>query len=153
MSVAVYHAEFSSAGVNSADGVLFNLKAGAADRIKVLEVGFFIEVAPTNAPQFGLKRMSAVGTGTITTATIALSDTGDGAAAGSLETAWATTRPTVTGGSYRRAMVPNAVGNGVIFDFRMAPILIPTSAGLCGVMRNASGATTGTLGGYVVWEE
>lgn len=151
--MAIYSAEFSIAGVNSADAVLFNLKTTTTDRAKVLEVGFFIEVAPTNAPQFGLKRMNAVGTGAITTATALIHDAADGANSVALETAWATTRPTVTGGSARRAMVPLAIGNGVIYDFRSNPIIVPVSAGLCGVMRNASGATTGTLGGYVVWEE
>lgn len=151
--MAIYQAQFTIAGVNSADAVLFNLKTAASDRAILREVGFFIEVASTNAPQYGLKRMNAVGTGAITVTTAALSDTGDGAASAGLETAWATTRPTVTGGSFRRAMVANAIGNGVIFDFTNRGILVPVSAGVCGVMLNASGATTGTHGGYVVWEE
>jgi hypothetical protein len=151
--MAIYSAEFTIAGVNTADGVLFNLKTTTTDRAKLLEVGFFVEVAPTNAPQFGLKRMSAVGTGTITTATIALHDAADGAASCTLETAWATTRPTVTGGSFTRGQVPATIGNGLVYSFVMSPIIVPVSSGLCGVMRNASGATTGTLGGYVRWEE
>ncbi len=151
--MAIYQAVFTIAGVNAVDGVLFNLKAAAADRARLLEVGFFIETASTNAPQYGLKRMNAVGTGAITNATIALSDAAEGAAASSLETAWATTRPTVTGGAFRRAMVANTIGNGVIFDFTNRPLLVPVSGGLCGVMLNASGATAGVHGGYVVWED
>lgn len=151
--MALYHATFSIAGVNSANAVLFNLKTTTTDRAFLREVGFFIEVASTNAPQYGLMRMSAVGTGAITTATVGLSDPADGANSVVLETAWATTRPTVTGGAFRRAMVANTIGNGVIFDFTNRPITVPVSAGLCGVMINASGATTGTHGGYVVWEE
>jgi voltage-gated potassium channel Kch len=151
--MAIYHATFSAAGVNAADGVLFNLKTAATDRAILREVGFFIETASTNAPQYGLKRMSAVGTGTITTATAGLSDSGDGAASCTLETAWATARPTVTGGAFRRAMVANTIGNGIIFDFTNRGILVPVSAGLCGVMLNAAGATLGVHGGYVVWEE
>lgn len=151
--MAIYQAQFTIAGVNSADAVLFNLKTAASDRAWIREVGFFIEVASTNAPQYGLKRMNAVGTGAITVTTAALSDSADGAASAGLETAWATTRPTVTGGSFRRAMVANTIGNGVIFDFTNRPLIVPVSAGICGVMLNASGATTGTHGGYVVWEE
>lgn len=151
--MAIYQAAFGIAGVNAADGVLFNIKAGAADRAKVLEIGFFIQVASTNAPRYGLKRMNAVGTGAITNATVALCDPADGASATALETAWATTRPTVTGGVFRDAMVANTIGNGVIFDFTNRPLIVPVSAGLCGVMLNASGATTGTHGGYVVWED
>lgn len=151
--MAFYHATFSIAGVNTANQVLFNLKTAASDRAIVREVGIFTEVAPTNAPQYSLMRMNAVGTGAITTATPGLSDVADGAASATLETAWATTRPTVTGGAFRRAMVPLAIGNGVLFDFTNRGIIVPVSAGLCGVVLNASGATTGTHGGYVVWEE
>lgn len=152
--MALYQATFSIAGVNAVDGVLFNLKAAASERATLREVGFFIQVASTNAPQYGLKRMNAVGTGAITNATALLCDAADGAAATNLETAWATTRPTVTGGAGRLAAVANTIGNGVIFDF-WGPkgIVIPVSGGLCGVMLNASGATLGTHSGYVVWEE
>lgn len=153
MSGSTYQSTFSIAGVNAVDGVLFNLKAAAGVRAHLLEVGFFIETAPTNAPQFGIKRMNAVGTGAITAGAIGLSDAADGAAASALETAWATTRPTVVGGAFRRAMVANAIGNGVIFDFTNRQLWVPLSGGLCGVMLNAAGATLGVLGGYVVWEE
>lgn len=152
--MAVLQAVFSIAGVNTVDGVLFNVKeAASGPRSEVLEVGFFIEVASTNAPQYGLKRMNAVGTGAITLATNALADPADSAGLTNLETAWATTRPTVTGGSFRRGHVANTIGNGVIFDFTNRPLLIALSGGICGVMLNASGATTGTHGGYVVWRE
>lgn len=151
--MAIYQANFSAAGVNSADAPLFNLKTAAGDQARILEVGFFIQVASTNAPRYGLKRMNAVGTGAITNATIAKSDNIDGTAASNLETAWATTRPTVTGGAFRDASVANTIGNGVIFDFTNRPLIVPVSAGLCGIMLNASGATTGTHGGYVVWED
>lgn len=151
--MALYHGTFSIAGVNSTDGVLFNLKTGASDRAKLLEVGFFIEVASSNAPQYGLKRMNADGTGGTTAATLALSDAADGSASAALGTAWVTLRPTVTGGAFRRAMVANTVGNGIIFDFTNRPLWVPLSGGICGVMLNASGATTGTHGGYAVWEE
>ena len=152
--MAIYQATFGIAGVNAADGVLFNFKAAATGpRPKLLEVGFFIQVASTNAPRYGLKRMNAVGTGTITNATNALADTAEAAGLTALETAWATTRPTVTGGAFRDGAVANTIGNGVIYDFTNRPIFVPLSGGLCGVMLNASGATMGTHGGYVVWEE
>lgn len=151
--MAVYQSTFTIAGVNAVDAVLFNLKAGAQDRVKLLEVGFFIETASTNAPQYGLKRMNAVGTGAITTGTIGLADAAEGTSAASFETAWATTRPTVTGGAFRRAMVANTIGNGIIYDFTNRPIWVPLSGGICGVMLNAAGATLGVHGGYAVWED
>lgn len=151
--MALYSAVFTISGVNTANQVLANLKTAASDRAIIREVGVFIEVAPSNAPQYGLMRMNAVGTGAITVATAALSDTADGAVTAGLETAWATTRPTVTGGVFRRTMVPLAVGNGVVFDFTNRGLIVPVSAGLCVMIANASGATVGTHGGYVTWEE
>jgi hypothetical protein len=149
-----YAAEFAAiAGVNAVDAVLANLKAAATDRLFLRQAFFAIETAPTNAPAFGFKRMNAVGTGTITSAAGSAYDTGDGTSSGVLETAWVTTRPTVTGNAFRRGFVPLAVGNGFLFDFRDSPIVIPLSAGLCLVNRIASGATLGAFGGYIEWDE
>lgn len=145
--------EFSIAGVNSADAVLFNLKAGATMPLNILQIYFGIETAPTNAPIFGVKKRNAVGTGTITTATLMALDGLGATAVGVLETAWATARPTVTGGSPLRGAVPLAIGNGFLFDFTNRPLVVPINTDLCGVMRNASGATLGVLGGHVIWEE
>jgi len=151
--MAIYQATFGISGVNTVDQVVFNLKAAADDRAWLLEAGFFIQVASTSAPRYGLKRMNAVGTGAITNSTVAQADLADGAAASALETAWATLRPTVTGGAFRDSAINNTIGNGVIFDFTNRPLIIPVGAGLCGVILNASGATLGTHGGYVVWED
>lgn len=151
--MALYSATFSIAGVNATNQVLFNLKTTSTDRAFIREVGMFIEVAPTTAPQYSLMRMNADGTGGTTNATALIHDIADGAASALLGTAWVTLRPTVTGGAGRRTSVPLAIGNGVIFDFTTRPLIVPVSAGLCGVILNASGATVGTHGGYVVWEE
>lgn len=148
-----YSSTFSIAGVNAADAVLFNLKAAASDRLFLRQVFFGIEVAPTAAPAFGLKRMNVAGTGGTTNGTVFTHDAGDGANSGNLETAWVTARPTITGGSPRRGWVPLAIGNGFLFDFRDAPLVVPLSGGLCGVNLIASGATLGTFGGYVEWDE
>jgi hypothetical protein len=151
--MARYSAEFTIAGVNAVDAVLANLKTAASDRAFLRQAFFGIEVAPTNAPAFGLKRMNAVGTGTITVTPAFQHDNADGVPSAGLETAWATTRPTVTGGAARRGWVPLAVGNGFLFDFRDSPLIVPVSAGICLVNRIASGATLGTFGGYVEWDE
>lgn len=151
--MARYAAEFSVAGVNSADGVLFNIKASATVPLFIEQIYFNVEVASSNAPIYGLKKMNAVGTGTITTATIFSVDGLGGTSIATVETAWATTRPTVTGGSPARGAVPNAIGNGFLFDFTNRPLVVPINTALCGVMRNASGATTGTHGGYIIWQD
>lgn len=151
--MARYGGEFSVAGVNSADGVLFNLKASATVPLMVEQIFFEIETATSNAPIFGVKKMNAVGTGAITTATVFNIDGTGATTIASLETAWATTRPTVTGGSPVRGAVPLAIGNGFLFDFTNRNLIIPINTALCGVMRNASGATLGVLGGYVIWQD
>lgn len=151
--MAFYQATFSIAGVNAVDGVLANLKTVASDRATLREIGIFIDVLPTTPPVFGLKRMLAVGTGAITLTAPMLADIADGTNAAGLETAWATTRPTVTGSSGRRAPVANTIGNGAVFDFTNRGIIVPISAGLCPVNLVASGATLGQFSGYVVWEE
>jgi hypothetical protein len=48
--MALVSAEFSLAGVNTANTSLFNLKATSTVPIRVLEVGIFVAVAPTTAP-------------------------------------------------------------------------------------------------------
>lgn len=149
-----YSAEWGAiAGVNAVDAVLANLKAAATDRIFLRQAFFAIEAVPTNAPAFGFKRMNAVGTGTITSAAGSAHDGADGTASGVLETAWATTRPTVTGNSFRRGFVPLAIGNGFLFDFRDAPLVVPLSGGICFINRLASGATLGSFSGYAEWDE
>jgi hypothetical protein len=150
----LYSAEFAGiAGVNAVDAVLANLKTAASDRAFIREIFIAIEGAPTNAPIFGIKRMNAVGTGAITTASAFAQDSNAGAPATTLEIAWATTRPTVTGGSARRGAVPLAIGNGFLFDFTNRPLVVPVSAGICLVNRLASGATLGSFGGHIVWDE
>jgi hypothetical protein len=153
MTTPIYRAAFGIAGVNSTDGVLANLKASAGVRCRLTQAFFGIQVAPTNAPRFGFKRMNAVGTGSITAATIAQHDAAEGAATAALETAWATTRPTVTGGYFGDGIVPTVIGNGFLFDFIGREIVVALSGGLCLLMVNASGATTGTICGWVEWME
>ena len=152
--MALYAASFSVAGVNTANSTLVNLKTAATDRARVREVGLFLSVLPTTAPDLVLVRMNAVGTGAITTGTTVPQDPADAAAATTIETAWATARPTVTGGHFRRALLPLTIGAGIVWT--MPPgneIIMAVSTGLCIHNINASGATVGTLNGYVVWDE
>jgi hypothetical protein len=151
--MARYTAPFSIAGVNGADTPLFNLKAGATVPLFIEQVYFEIEVVSSNAPIYGLKKRNAVGTGAITSATIKDLDGLGGTSAATLETAWATTRPTVTGGYIGRGAIPLVVGNGFLFDFRPNCLVVPINTDITGLMINASGATVGTHGGYVIWSD
>jgi hypothetical protein len=150
--MALVSAEFSLAGVNTAGTSLWNLKATTTVPLRVLEVGIFIAVAPTTAPDLGIVRMNAVGTGAITSTAGAGHETGH-TPVGVLETAWATTRPTRTGTRFRRALLPLTVGAGIIWQLGPNGIQVPVSGGLVLEQVSASGATLGTLNGYVVWDE
>lgn len=150
-----YAAGYSVAGVNAANTVLANLKAAAGDRILLLQINIQIETAPANPPIFSLERMNAVGTGGITLAPNGPFDPSDGAATGTLEVAWVTTRPTrlATPVNLIRSMLPITLGSQLIFDFSNRPIVIPLSGGLLLTNLNASGATLGQFGGNFVWDE
>lgn len=151
--MGLYSAHFSVAGVNTANSAIFNLKTAASDRAAIREIGVFIATAPTNAPDVALARMSAVGTGTITSVAGQAHDTGDGTATAVLETAWATTRPTFGAVHFRRGTIPLAVGSGFIWAFGGAGLVVPVSAGVVLANIAAAGATLGVLAGYVSWEE
>jgi hypothetical protein len=152
--VARVSAGFSLAGVNTASTVLANLKAAASDMLTLVEVGFFIEVAPSTAPIPSLQRMNAVGTGGITSTAGVIHDPNQGAATGVLETAWVTTKPTLVANSIlRRLQLAATVGNGLIWDFTNRPIIIPPGTGLCLVNIAASGAVLGQFGGWLTWDE
>lgn len=151
--MARYSATFAVAGVNTANSVLANLKGGA-DRIALLEFGVFVETAPATAPILALQRMNAVGTGAITNVAGVAHDGADSPALAAVETAWATTRPTLLANTIlRRLQIPVTVGGGIIWGFQNAPIIVPVSGGLCFININASGATLGQFGGYFVWDE
>ncbi len=148
-----YSATFSGAGVNAANSVIANLKAGA-DRISVLEFGVIVEVAPSTAPILALQRMNAVGTGTITNVAGVAHDANDSAALGVLETAWTTTRPSLLANTiFKRLQVPVTIGSGIVWGFWNSQVLLGVNGGLCFININASGATLGQFGGYFVWDE
>jgi hypothetical protein len=154
--MAIYRVPFSlTAGATSAANlVLANFKAGAQDRVTLRALFAFIEgTAPTNAPIIGLQRMNAVGTGAITSSVPAAADPADGTPASVLETAWATTRPTVTGLLLMRAQVALALASNLMLDMSLRGIVIPVNGGLCLTQVNAGGATGTTLGGWAELEE
>lgn len=149
--MALVSAGFTVSGVNTAASVLVNVKASATVPCRVMEVGVFYTVLTTNAYDIGIVRMNAVGTGAITSTAGAGHETGHTSVIVA-ETAWATTRPSVTGSYFRRATVPLVLGQGIIFPLG-AGIFVPAAGGLCIQGINASGATTGTIEGYAMWDE
>lgn len=150
----IYQASYSVAGVNTPNSILANLKAGA-DRVKLLEWIVSVEIAQTTAPVLQLERMNAVGTGTITTSPNGPSDVADATATAVLEIGWATLRPTrlATPVGLRRCQLQAAIASAFIFDFTNRPLIIAPNGGLMLNLVTASGATLGTLGGSVTWDE
>lgn len=149
--MATSAADFSLAGVTTANTSLWNLKAGSSRPLRILRVGVFYSVLSSNAQELGLVRMNAVGTGSITST--AGADYENGTSVGVLETAWATARPTRTGSRFARELIPLTIGAGFIWDFGPNGIMIPNSGGMVLEQISASGATLGTLNGWVTWDE
>lgn len=153
--MAFYRIPFTlAAGATSAANlVLANFKAGTRP-MKLVGLNVFIEgTAPTTAPIIGLQRMLAIGTGAITSSVPEKLDPDDGAPLGVFETAWVTTRPTLTGLLLMRAQLPLTAASAALLDHTMRPIRILAAAGLCITQVNAGGATGTTLGGWAELEE
>jgi hypothetical protein len=152
--MAYHSAEFSIAGVNTANTTLLNLKAAATKSLALMEFGISYTVLSTTAYDLGLVRMNAVGTGSITsTAGAPHSGMTADASTAVLETAWVTTRPTRTGTRFRRLTLPLTIGAGVIWQFGPEGIFVAPAGGLVLEGISASGATLGTLEGYFCWDE
>jgi hypothetical protein len=84
---------------------------------------------------------------------VAQHDTAEGAATASLETAWATTRPTVTGGYFGDGIVPTVIGNGFLFDFIGREIVVALKRRPVRAYGERRGRDRGTIGGWVEWME
>ena len=149
-----YMASNSKAGVNTAGTIMWQLRpTTAAQRLKVLEIGIGIAVAPSTAPSFQLVRTTAVGTST-TTAAGQPYDPADAAAIGTLDSAWSA-NPTSSGTVMRQSGLAVTAGGQLFWTFYDVPLILAasTTAGLAIVNANASGATTGTMTCYCVWQE
>jgi hypothetical protein len=151
--MALHSADFSISGVNTAGTVLLNLKASAAVPITLVEFGVYYSVLSTTPYDIGLARMSAVGTGAITS-TAGVPHVAGATSTAVLETAWATTRPSIAGSRFRRAVIPLTLGAGYTWPFPLGEgPLAAVAGGICFYGIGASGGTPGTLSGYATWDE
>lgn len=147
----LYHVGFSArAGINTANSPIVNLWS-ATRKARILEVGVFIQVAPTTAPVFALQRSTVRGTQTATLAPIR-KDENDIAATATLDTAWSA-NPTFSSAAphVRAGGVPLAIGNGVIWS--LGELEVAIGGGLTVFNINAAGATLGSFAGYVYYDE
>lgn len=148
--MAQFSSTFSVAGVNTANSAIINLKTPTTKGARVTEVALFISAAPTNAVDLVLTRMNAVGTGTITQSVGNADDQGTSTV--NVETAWATTRPTMLTTYLRRMLLGTQIGNGIIWSLPRG-IYVPANAGLVLGNVSATGATLGQYSGYITWDE
>ncbi|MBI4941862.1 MAG: hypothetical protein HY830_14050 [Actinobacteria bacterium] len=148
-----YSASNSKAGVNAANTIMWQLRGGTSERLKILEIGLGVKTAPTTAPAFQLIRTTAVGTSS-TTAAGNPYDAGDPTALGTLDSAWSV-NPTLGTGAFRETTMTTTAGGQTFWTFYDEPLIVPASAtaGLAIVNTVATGATLGTFVSYVVWDE
>lgn len=150
----LYQAALSKAGINTAGPQLYwQLKTGASNRARIIEVGISISVAPSTAPVFQLSRATtALGTASTSQVGLAL-DGADANGTTTLESAWSAA-PTINTTYHRALGLPVTAGGGFIWTWpESSPLVLGASNALQITNANASGATTGTFYAYVVWEE
>jgi hypothetical protein len=146
-----YSVTNTKAGINTANSPMWQLRAGAGQRIWLYELGIAVSVAPTTNPQFRLNRPTAIGTSSATV-TPQTEDPGNAAATGLLDTAW-TTPPTAGAVDLRSFPVPASVGAGIVWTWYDTPFIIPGGTGLQIINANATGATPGSFSIYAYFSE
>jgi hypothetical protein len=149
--MARYSVTNTKAGVNTANTVMWQLRASSTQRIWVYEIGVAVAVAPTTAPQFRLNRPTNVGA-TPTTVVPQAEDPGNSAAVTLLDTAW-TTPPTLGAVDLRSFPVPASIGAGLVWTWYDTPLVIPVSSGICIANGNLTGATVGSFSFYAYFGE
>jgi hypothetical protein len=150
--LARYSVTSTKAGVNTANTIMWQLRAAATQRVWLLELGVAVSTGPpTTNPQFRLNRPTAVGTSTATV-TPQSEDPGNAAAVTLLDTTWSA-NPTLGGTDLRSFPVPASIGAGLVWTWYDAPFVIPVSGGLCIVNGNATGATLGSFSIYAYFNE
>jgi hypothetical protein len=138
-------------GVNTANTIMWQLKATSTQRLWVFEIGLSVVAAPTVGPQWRLNRPTALGTSTATV-TPQPEDPDVVAAVGLLDTTWSA-NPTLGGTDLRTYATPNSIGSGIVWTWADRPFVIPKSGGLCLVNGLAAGTTVGSFSIYVVYTE
>jgi hypothetical protein len=127
------------------------LKAGAAERMRVLEIGLFLTSAV--ASDIALAR-SATATTTPTIVLGQAQDPSDSVATGGIAVAW-TTIGTANSISLRRVQLPATIGAGIIWTWSaMSPLVLSVPSATSEIMFvNRAGVVSGTFNLYVIFDE
>lgn len=149
--MARYSVTATKAGVNTANTIMFQLRAISPNRISLIELALSVRTAPTVGPLWRLNRPTAVGA-TFTSATPQPEDPNTPAAVGRLDTVMGTL-PTLAGTDLRGYATPNAIGSGIVWTWYDAPFYIPIGGSIALVNGLATGATLGQFDIYLVFDE
>lgn len=146
----------AKAGINAANSAMWELRAAATLRPRIIEVGIFVSVLPTAAPNFVIARSTALGV-TPTNIVGLPDDPGEPAPTAGFAAAWGTAPTFSTTGPWARsALLPLTIGAGVIWTFPQG-LILPVGTGATSAIvianLNASGATLGSFQMYMAWEE
>lgn len=147
-----YDVTHTKAGVNTANTIMWQLRAASTQRVELLELGVAVSTGPPSTnPQFRLVRAATLGTSTATV-TPQPEDPGNAPAVTLLDTTWSTA-PTLAANDLRSFPVPASIGAGIVWTWYDKPLTIPISGGLCIVNLNATGATLGSFSIYAYFNE
>lgn len=124
--MARYHLGTRTSSGTSATAA-WELRSAATDRLEIREIGWFLVAA--TATTIGLGRPAAIGVTPTTPVTVLAGDSAAPAGTGTVAVAWGT-GPTVPTNFLRRAALPAAIGNGMIWTFGPGELVVPVSSSL-----------------------
>lgn len=131
----------AKAGVNTANTIMWQLRAASTERIELLELSISVKTAPTTAPSWRLNRGTALGTSSATVVP-QQEDATDDAASSLLDTAWSV-NPTAGSVDLREFGHPATIGSAIVWTFYNKPMRVERSTGMLIINGNASGPTLG----------
>lgn len=154
--MAIYRsAQNAKAGVNTANTVMWQLRAPASLRLRIKEIIWTVSVAPTTATQIVIARHLTLGTSSTTTLG-QTTDPGEPAAVGTMDSAWSVAPTFTTTGPFLFAVTVPTTAGSTFYWASPGPdhdIIVPVSSGIQFIQANASGATTGSHSLSVSWQE
>lgn len=150
--MARYSATHRKAGVNTANTIMWQLRAASTNMIEIVELGLSVAVAPTTGPSWRLNRGTALGTSSATVQPQIESPPTVAASAALLDITWSA-NPTLGAIDLRQYATPNAIGSGIVWTWYDKPLPLLISTGICLVNGNATGTTLGSFDIYLIFDE
>lgn len=154
--MAIYRSAMNAkAGVNTANTVMWQLKAPSSLRLRIKEIIWTVSTAPTTAPQIVVSRHLTLGTSSTSTLGQAV-DPAEPAALGTMDSAWSAAPTFTTTGPFLFAVTVPVTAGAVFYWVSPGPdsdIIVPVSSGIQFIQANASGATVGAHSLEVAWQE